>query len=139
MVSFPFRSQRTALTGAFFIAPLGAAIWGALSSLIFAPHDVLGPLGFAVLFYFISLPVGITLGIPSLYLIARFGSLAWWSVGFSGVIAGVLISLLLHLPLLLYAPIGFVWASVFYLIWLSGPTPTDAEAVMLARLKERDR
>jgi hypothetical protein len=58
-----------------------------VSSPIFSPHDVLRPLAFGVMFYLISLPVGIALGIPSLYLIARLRLLAWWSVVFTGLIA----------------------------------------------------
>jgi hypothetical protein len=80
----------------------------------------------------------VLLGLPSLYLIARLGRLAWWSASFTGLVAGLSISLLLHLPMPLYAPIGFVWALVFYLTWVSGPEPTNAEAVRLARLKKRN-
>ena len=40
-----FKSQQKALITAYFVAPIGVAIWGAISSLIFARGDIFGPFG----------------------------------------------------------------------------------------------
>ena len=133
MTRFSFGSQSGALVAAFFVAPLGSAVWGAGASRIFSPNDLLGPTAFAGLFYIVSLPVGIALGLPSLYLLARLKLLAGWSVLFTALSAGVIISQLLHVSLLLYAPVGLAWATIFYPIWLCGPEPTNAAALRLMR------
>jgi hypothetical protein len=128
-----FPSQGAAIASAFLIAPLGSAIWGGAWSLFAGGGDAFGPVGFMIMFYLYSLPLGIILGLPALFFLAKRKRLVWWTVASLGVLAGLSISLVLHLPIPLFAPIGPAWASIFYLVWKSGPEPADYVAVNWVR------
>jgi len=128
-----FRSQGAAVVSAFLIAPLGPSVWGGAWALIAGRGDAIPPAGFMILFYLVSLPIGIILGLPAIFLLAKIGRLAWWTATLIGMIAGVTISSLLHLPLPLYAPIGPAWSLVFYLVWKMGPEPTNTVAINWVR------
>jgi len=118
---------------AFLIAPLGPSTWGGLWALIADKGDVFPPFGFMMLFYLVALPIGIILGLPALFILARIGRLAWWTAILIGVFAGLIISSLLQLPIPLYAPIEPAWAIVFYWVWNMGPEPTEAVAINWVR------
>jgi hypothetical protein len=126
-----FPSQRFAMIAAFLIAPCGPAIWGVAWSVLWGQGDGVSPAGFAFLFYTITLPFGILLGTPVLLLLAKIRHLAWWTAILTGVVAGVLVSVVLHLPLPLYAPVGPAWSLLFYVVWKAGPEPTDSVALSL--------
>jgi hypothetical protein len=129
-----FRSQGAAIVSAFLIAPLGPGIWGGAWALIAGRGDGIPPDGFIImLFYLVALPIGIILGLPALFLLAKTGRLACWTATLMGVIAGLIISSLLHLPIALYAPIGPAWAIAFYSVWKMGPEPTNTVAINWVR------
>jgi hypothetical protein len=81
----------------------------------------------------VALPIGIILGLPALFILARTGRLAWWTAILVGVFAGLIISSLLQLPILLYATIGPSWAIAFFWVWKIGPEPTEAVAINWVR------
>jgi hypothetical protein len=108
-------------------------VWGGARALIADKGDVIPPFGFMMLFYLVALPIGIILGLPALFILAKIGGLAWWTATLIGVIAGLIISFLLQLPIPLYAPIGPAWAIVFHSVWKMGPEPTDAVAIKWVR------
>jgi hypothetical protein len=128
-----FRSQGAATVAAFLIAPLGPSAWGGAWTLIADKGDVIPPFGFMMLFYLVALPIGIILGLPALFLLAKTGHLAWRTAALMGVIVGLIISSVLHLPIALYAPIGPAWAIAFYSIWKMGPEPTNTVAINWVR------
>ena len=132
-MSHLFRSQYAAATYAFLVAPVGPAAWGVLWSILWGKGDAFGPAGFALLFYLVTLPMGIVLGPPVLFLLARYWRLEWWTAVIVGIIAGTAISALLHLPLSLYAPVGPAWAALFYLVWKGGPDANARIAIQWGR------
>ena len=119
------------MIAAFLVAPVGSAIWGVTWSVLWGQGDGLDPAGFALLFYIICLPIGILLGAPVLLVLAKIRRLAWWTAILGGLVAGVLASLALRLPLPLYVPIGPAWSILFYVIWRAGPEPTESVALGL--------
>jgi hypothetical protein len=79
-----------------------------------------------------------SLGLPSLYLI-DISSTAGLVVGKFHWVDGRGITFAATSPAFapLYAPVGFVWVSVFYLVWVARPEPTNVEAMLLARMSRR--
>jgi hypothetical protein len=108
-------------------------MWGAVWASIAGKDDVIPPFGFAMLFYVVALPIGIILGPPAPFMLAKAGRLACWNATLIGVIAGLIISALLRLPIPAYAPIGPAWALIFYMVWKLGPEPTDSSAINWVR------
>ena len=128
---------------AFLAAPVLPAIAAGLGTPVTSTAQTfLGPVsadpvtvfGFALLFYFVALPISIVLGVPALVVLRSYNLIRLWSAALVGSIIGMLGILIIvgdrvlrtrsfaqdaHV-LLLYGGIGAISGLVFWLVWRQG-------------------
>jgi len=127
MTRSPFRTQRSAITTGFFLAPLIATMTGAVISQAWQGGGLSALVGWAFVCYLITLPFGIALGLPLLILFARYRLVTWWSALLAGCLAGSPGVVLLHLPITLMCPEGAAGGLAFWIVWKLGPEPDASE------------
>jgi hypothetical protein len=127
----PFRTQNSAVTAAFFIAPLLPSIFIPLVGRWRFPPDAMG----ALPVYVIALPFVFAIGLPLFLLSSKMRIFSWWASILGGVFGGVAIVALvggrynLHgAPLWLYVTVGAVTGLAFWVVVMLGPEPDQFAA-----------
>jgi phosphoglycerol transferase MdoB-like AlkP superfamily enzyme len=125
-----FQGQRTAADTGLFAAPFAPTIL-----LLLLEPPMLSWFGamWIVLIYLLSLVFVALLGLPTFFVLARFGLLRLWIVLACGLAAGSLIPTILAgqlqaFAMSLYGLGGILSALIFWICWTSGPNPSAEEA-----------
>jgi hypothetical protein len=125
-------SEQIAIRVAFLVVPvIPVAVGAALTPM--ANFDVITLVGFALIFYLISMALTAAFGLPVFYWLRKRNIARWWSAVVCGFGIGAAIGLLLRLPniryvsdatvrhdILLLGVEGAMVALVFWLIWQAG-------------------
>ena len=127
----PFKTQNSAVTAAFIIAPIVPSLFLPLVGPWTFPPVLVG----AAIMYLLALPFVFVFGLPLFLLFSKLRLFSWWGAVLGGTLSGVVIVALVGgrynfhgYPLLLYAATGAATGLAFWAVVMLGPEPNQSTA-----------
>ena len=119
---------------AFAVAPMISAVMLSATTPLVDRLDLVGKLGLLPVFYFYCTAVALIVGLPTFFVLLRFGLVRWWTALLVGLIIGGVSAFVVESPhsptaslVLFMAGTGMVSALGFWLIWRQGRQATGID------------